>query len=56
MDPDIEKIIRKALADAKVRGNDHVTQAKEAVSAAQQAHPDMTSWEALAAVNFVRRH
>ncbi len=57
MDPDLENVIRQALADAKVAGKDYLSlsQAQEAVRAVQQARPDMTASDALAAVNLVRR-
>ena len=55
MDPDLENVIRQALADAEVAGRDHVGQTGHAVRAVLQARPDMTASEALAAVNLVRR-
>ena len=56
MDPDLENVIRQALADAQAAGRDHlVGQTELAVRAVQRARPDMTASEALAAVNLVRR-
>ena len=55
MDPDLENVIRQALADAQAAGRDHlVGQTELAVRAVQQARPDMTASDALAAVNLVR--
>ena len=55
MDPDLENVIRQALGDALAVGRDHMGQTELAVEAVQQARPDMTAAEALAAVNMVRR-
>ncbi len=55
MDPDLENVIRQALADAQAAGRDHVGQTDLAVQAVLQARPDMTASEALTAVNLVRR-
>jgi hypothetical protein len=55
MDPDLENVIRQALADAEAAGRDHVGQTELAVRAVLQARPDMTASEALTAVNLVRR-
>jgi hypothetical protein len=55
MDPDLENVIRQALADAKAVGRDHIGQTEEAVRAVLQARPDMTASEALTAVNLVRQ-
>ncbi len=54
MDPDLEKIIRQALGVAKEAGRDDMGQTMIAVQAVQQARPDMTAADALAAVNLVR--
>ncbi len=54
MDPDLEKIIRQALADAQAAGKDHLNQTWLALQAVQRARPDMNPSEALAAVNLVR--
>ncbi len=53
MDPDLENVIRQALADAGAAGRDYQGQTEEAVRAVLQARPDMTASEALAAVNLV---
>ena len=55
MDPDLENVIRQALADAEAAGKDYPRQTDEAVRAVLQARPDMSGSEALAAVNLVRR-
>ncbi len=51
MDPDLENVIRLALADAKATGKDHLGQAELAVQAVQRARPDMTASDALATVS-----
>ncbi len=55
MDPDLEKVIRQTLADAQAAGRDQMVQTMIAVQAVQQARPDMTAADALAAVNRIRR-
>ncbi len=55
MDPDLENVIRQALEDAQAAGKDHMGQTELAVQAVLQVRPDMTSSEALTAVNLVRR-
>ncbi len=55
MDPDLENVIRQALADAQAAGKDHMGQTVLAVQAVQLARPDMTAADALAAVNLVQR-
>ncbi len=55
MDPDLENVIRQALADARITGRDHLGQTELAIQMVLQARPDMTASEALAAVNRVRR-
>ncbi len=55
MDLDLENVIRQALGDALAAGKDHLSQTELAVRAVQQARPDMTASDALAAVNLVRR-
>ncbi len=56
MDPDLETVIRQALADARAAGKDYVTETREAVLAVQKVRPDMTASQALVAVEAVRRH
>ncbi len=55
MDPDLENVIRQALADAKAAGKDYLSQTEVAVRTVRQARPDMTASDALVAVNLVRR-
>ena len=53
MDPDLENVIRQALADAQAAGKDHLSQTEEAVRTVRRARPDMTASDALTAVNLV---
>ncbi len=53
MDPDLENVIRQALADARSAGRDHLGQTELAVQMVMQARPDLTASEALAAVSRV---
>ncbi len=55
MDPDLENVIQQALADAQAAGKDYLSQTEEAVRTVRQVQPDMTTSDALAAVNLVRR-
>ena len=55
MDPDLENVIRQALADAEAARRDHLGQTEHAVRAALQVRPDMTASDALTAINLVRR-
>ena len=55
MGPDLENVIRQALADAEAAGKDYQGQTETAVRAVLQARPDMTASDALAAVSLVRR-
>ncbi len=55
MDPDLERVIRRALADAKAAGKDYQGQTETAVRAVLRARPDMTASDARAAVSLVRR-
>ena len=55
MDPDLENVIRQALADALAAGKDHLGQTEEAVRTVLQVRPDMTASDALAAVNLMQR-
>ncbi len=53
MDPELDNIIRQALADAQAAGRDYLSQTEETIQAA--ARPRMTTLGALSAVNRVRR-
>lgn len=55
MDKSLERIILRTLEDARAKGRDHITQTELAVRAVCEARPDMTTSDALAAVNLVRR-
>ncbi len=55
MYPDLERVIRQALEDALAVGRDHTGQTELAIEAIQRARPDMTTTDALAAVNLMRR-
>ncbi len=55
VDLDLENIIRQAIGDAMATGRDHLSQTVLAVQAVQRARPDMTAYDALVAVNLVRR-
>ncbi len=55
MDPDLETVIRQALADARAAGKDQSTQTKAAVRAVLMVRPDMTVSEASRKVEVVRR-
>ncbi len=55
MDPDLETVIRQALGVAKAAGKDDMGQTMIAVQAVQQARPDMTAADALAAVKMMQR-
>ena len=55
MDPDLDTVIRQALADAQAAGRDYLVQTELAIGAVLQVRPDMTASEALSAVDLVRR-
>jgi hypothetical protein len=55
MDPDLERVIRQALTDARAGGGDYLGETEKAVQTVLKARPDMTASEALAAINLVRR-
>jgi hypothetical protein len=52
MDAGLENIIRRALEDARAKGQDYITQTGLAVKAAREARSDMTASDALAAVKM----
>ncbi len=54
MDPDLENVIRQALGVARAAGWDDMGQTMLSVQTVQQARPDMTAADALAAVNLVQ--
>ncbi len=55
MDLDLENVIRQALEDAQAAGKDHMGLTMLAVQAVQRARLDMTTTDALAAVNLVQQ-
>ncbi len=55
MDPDLETVIRKAMADARAAGKAYCTETREAVRAVLKVCPDMTVSEASRKVEVVRR-
>ena len=55
MDPDLDNVIRQALEDAQAAGKTHMSQTVLAIQAVQRARSDMTTFDALAAVNLMRR-
>ncbi len=55
MDPDLENVIRQALADTQSAGRNYLSQTEEAVRAVRQVRTDMTASDALVAVNLVWR-
>ncbi len=55
MEPDLDNVIRRALEEAQVAGKAHMSQTVLAVQAVQRARSDMTTVDALAAVNLMRR-
>jgi hypothetical protein len=50
MDKSIERIIRRALEEARDKGRDHLAQTEEAVRAVREARPDLTASDALPTV------
>ncbi len=54
-DEPLERIIRRALEEVRARRRGELTQTQATVEAVQQARPDMTASDALAAVELVRR-
>ena len=55
MEPDLDNVIRQALEEAQAAGKAHMSQTVLAVQAVQRARSDMTTVDALAAVNLMRR-
>ena len=54
MDSDLENVIRQARGDALAAGFDHIGQTVAALQAVQWVRPDMTTADALAAVNLAQ--
>ncbi len=55
MEPDLDNVIRQALEEAQAAGKAHMSQTVLAVQAVRRARSDMTTVDALAAVNLMRR-
>ncbi len=55
MDKSLERIIRRALDDARAAGRDYLTQTEEAVRAGRDARPDLTASEILATVRRLQQ-
>ncbi len=55
MEPGLDNVIRQALEEAQAAGKAHMSQTVLAVQAVQRARSDMTTVDALAAVNLMRR-
>ena len=53
--PNLENVIRQALEDAQASGKARMSQTVHAVQAVQRARPNMTTIDALAAINLMRR-
>ncbi len=53
--PDLDDVVRQALEEAQAAGKAHMSQTVLAIQAVQRARPDMTAFDALAAVNLMRR-
>jgi hypothetical protein len=55
MDESLERIIRRALEDARLTGRDFLTQTEMAVRAVRQVRPDLTASEILATVRRLQQ-
>jgi hypothetical protein len=55
MNPKLESLIRKALADAWAQGIDHKTAIERAAKEVLQKHPDMTKFDAAKAVRLIQQ-
>ena len=55
MDPELDNIIRQALADAQAAGRVYLGQTEKAIQLVRLARPGMTILGALSEVNRVRR-
>jgi hypothetical protein len=55
MDESLERIIRRALDDARATGRDFLTQTEMAVRAVRQVRPDLTASEILATVRRLQQ-
>ena len=55
VDESLERIMRRALDDARAKGRDYITQTELAVRAGQQVSPDSTAAEIPAAVRLLQQ-
>ncbi len=55
MEPDLDNVSRRALEEARAAGKAHMSQTVLAVQAVQRARSDMTTIDALTAINLMRR-
>ena len=55
IDRDSDNVIRRALEDAQAAGKSHMSQNVLAIQAVQRVRPNMTTFDALVAVNLIRR-
>jgi hypothetical protein len=55
MDESLERIIRRALEEARAKGRDYITQTELAVRAGHQVRPDLTTSEVLAMVRLLQQ-
>ncbi len=55
VDRHLERVIRRTILDAKLSGKDYPTQSKVAAHTVRRIRPDMTTSEAMAAVDLARR-
>ncbi len=55
MDESLERIIRRALEEARAAGRDHLTQTEEAVRAGREVRPDPTASVILAQVRRLQQ-
>ncbi len=51
----LERVIRRTILDAKLSGKDYPTQNEVAAHTVRRIRPDMTTSEAMAAVDLARR-
>ena len=55
IDQDSDNVVRRALEDAQAAGKSHMSQNVLAIQAVQRVRPNMNTFDALVAVNLVRR-
>ncbi len=55
VDRHLERVIRRTILDAKLSGKDYPTQNEVAAHTVRRIRPDMTTSEAMTAVDLARR-